>query len=115
MKSAHKIWIMLVLTVLFLLAGIAASLKIYQHIATSYSEQRQTLLVIDTFEDFLSALKDAETGERGFVITGNEAFLQPYLAERDSLQVRLHYLEHILETDASKASIQELRRLAFGT
>jgi PAS domain S-box-containing protein len=111
MKSTHKIWIMLLLSVLFLLAGIAASLKIYQHVATSYSEQRHTLRVIDSFEDFLSALKDAETGERGFVITGNEAFLRPYLAERDNMQVRLQYLEQILQTDAGKASIQELRPL----
>jgi methyl-accepting chemotaxis protein len=30
--------------------------------------------------DLLSALKDTETGQRGFVITGDEAFLEPYRA-----------------------------------
>src|SRR6266850_3950711 len=28
--------------------------------------------------DLLSSLKDAETGQRGYVITGNESFLGPY-------------------------------------
>ena len=108
MKSTHKIWTTLLLTVLFLLAGLVASLKIYQHIASSYSEQRHTLLVIDLSEDFLSALTDAETGERGYVITGNEAFLQPYLAVRDSMADRLQHLQQLVQTDASRASVQEL-------
>jgi PAS domain S-box-containing protein len=101
-------WPVLLLAVLFLLAGIAASMKIYKHIASSYGEQRHTLLVIGLSEDFLSALKDAETGERGYVITGNEAFLEPYLAVRDSMGGRLQHLQQLVQTDASKASIQEL-------
>lgn len=108
MKPTHKMWTMLLLAVLCLIAGITASLKIYQHIATSYSEQRHTLLVIDLSEDFLSALKDAETGERGYVITGDESFLQPYLAVRESMEDRLHDLQQLVQTDDSRASIQEL-------
>lgn len=34
--------------------------------------------VITGLEQLLSTLKDAETGQRGFVITGNADFLQPY-------------------------------------
>jgi methyl-accepting chemotaxis protein len=30
--------------------------------------------------DLVSALKDAETGQRGFIITGSESFLEPYQA-----------------------------------
>ena len=108
MKSTQKMWPVLLLAVLFLLAGIAASMKIYQHIASSYGEQRHTLLVIGLSEDFLSALKDAETGERGYVITGNEAFLEPYLVVRDSIGGRLQHLQQLVQTDTSKASIQEL-------
>jgi CHASE3 domain sensor protein len=104
-------WTVLLLAVLFLLAGIAASMKIYKHIASSYSEQRHTLFVIGLSEDFLSALKDAETGERGYVITGNEAFLQPYVAVRDNMQDRLQRLQQLVQTDGSKASIQELSHL----
>ena len=34
--------------------------------------------VIVTSERLLSALKDVETGERGFIITGRDNYLEPY-------------------------------------
>ena len=34
--------------------------------------------VLGELETLISSLKDAETGQRGFVITGNEAYLEPY-------------------------------------
>jgi methyl-accepting chemotaxis protein len=37
-----------------------------------------THLVLEDLGHLLSLMKDAETGQRGFVITGDEAFLQPY-------------------------------------
>ena len=41
--------------------------------------------VINRADDLMSALVDAETGQRGYLLTGNEAFLEPYLAVRDSI------------------------------
>ncbi len=38
----------------------------------------QTNLARTGLSDLLSLLKDAETGQRGFVITGDETFLEPY-------------------------------------
>src|SRR4029077_11315768 len=37
-----------------------------------------SLVVRDLTADLLSALKDAETGQRGFLITGEKQFLEPY-------------------------------------
>lgn len=37
-----------------------------------------THLVLEHVAEVLSLLKDAETGQRGFVITGDESFLEPY-------------------------------------
>jgi len=34
--------------------------------------------VLDTVQSTLSALQDAETGERGFIITGDDSYLEPY-------------------------------------
>jgi CHASE3 domain sensor protein len=33
---------------------------------------------LNTLESSLSTLKDAETGQRGYLITGDETYLQPY-------------------------------------
>ena len=45
--------------------------------------------VLTTLEVTLSQLKDAETGQRGYVITGNEQYLEPYQAARRELPQRI--------------------------
>lgn len=40
--------------------------------------RRNELQKVHFFENYLSNLKDAETGQRGFVITGNKFYLAPY-------------------------------------
>lgn len=45
-----------------------------------------THAVMEHVADVLSSLKDAETGQRGYVITGDEAFLEPYRTGIATLQ-----------------------------
>ena len=42
--------------------------------------------VIDTLEHMMSVLKDAETGQRGFVLTGEERYLEPYEVAIDHIK-----------------------------
>lgn len=44
---------------------------------TSYLVEH-TRGVLEHITDVMSAMRDAETGQRGFVITGDEAYLEPY-------------------------------------
>ncbi|MDQ6704977.1 MAG: CHASE3 domain-containing protein [Acidobacteriota bacterium] len=46
----------------------------------------ETRRVLDANENLLSSVKDAETGERGYLLTGERAYLQPY---RDAIE-RVH-------------------------
>ena len=46
--------------------------------------------VLSDLESILSLLKDAETGQRGYVITGDDAFLEPYHAALNQLPKTLH-------------------------
>ena len=39
---------------------------------------RETEQLLSHVENILSTMKDAETGQRGFVITGDESYLEPY-------------------------------------
>jgi PAS domain S-box-containing protein len=59
---------------------------------------------------FLSTLKDAETGQRGFIITGEERYLKPYYAARERFPRELEDLKKSL-TAAEFAKIEELSRL----
>lgn len=51
---------------------------------------------IEFIHEFLSAIKDAETGQRGFVITGKEEFLLPYQLAVNQLARDVPQLERII-------------------
>jgi two-component system, NarL family, sensor histidine kinase UhpB len=72
-------------------AGLAASLVImltvYSLVHADLTEENEadssvfhSQEVIGNLEHFLSELKDAETGERGYLITGSAKYLEPYHA-----------------------------------
>ena len=63
-------------------------------------------LVLSRTNDLLSALKDAETGGRGFVLSGNEAFLEPYLTVRDGVAAQLQALEQLVSSPAAQQQMQ---------
>jgi len=65
-------------------------------------------LVLDLAQ-FLSTLKDAETGHRGFIITGDERYLKPYYAARARFPSDLEQLKTAL-APAEFAEIEELSR-----
>ncbi len=48
-----------------------------------------TRIVLEELEGVVSTLKDAETGQRGYVITGEEAFLEPYQGAIVGIQDRV--------------------------
>jgi PAS domain S-box-containing protein len=47
--------------------------------------RKLTSALIVRADDLVSALIDAETGQRGFLLTGDESFLEPYTAVRASI------------------------------
>ncbi|NTW37824.1 MAG: hypothetical protein HGB17_17310, partial [Syntrophobacteraceae bacterium] len=54
-------------------------------------------------DDFLSELRDAETGQRGYSLTGDELFLEPYLAVRDKISDHLREIRRLkLDAGAQK-------------
>jgi methyl-accepting chemotaxis protein len=47
-------------------------------VRASSDQVDHTYQVLQTIERVSSSLKDAETGQRGFLITGKQAYLAPY-------------------------------------
>ncbi|HVU15211.1 MAG TPA: CHASE3 domain-containing protein [Phototrophicaceae bacterium] len=64
-------------TILLLAVGVAAYLSITSLVSTSF-EVTHTYTVLNRIASVLSAMQDAETGARGFVITGDDSYLEPY-------------------------------------
>jgi len=62
---------------LLLISSIASYISI-KNLLESASMVNHTNLVIRELEATISILKDAETGQRGYLLTGKEEFLEPY-------------------------------------
>ena len=58
---------------------------------------QDTHTVISTLDTLLSYMRDAETGQRGFVITGNEDYLQPYHAARTAMKGEMSRLRDLIQ------------------
>jgi CHASE3 domain sensor protein len=67
-------------------------------------DSRQTLRAID---DLLGAFKDAETGQRGYVITGKDEYLKPYADAREQIAADEAMLHDMVSNDS-----EQQRRLA---
>ena len=80
-------------TILAIVGGVA-----YQSVTalakTSYAVA-QTHVVLEHLSNVLGLLKDAETGQRGFVITGDDAFLEPYAQALTAIPAMLHDLRDL--------------------
>jgi PAS domain S-box-containing protein len=75
--------------------------------------------VLDVLQTVLSTVADAETGQRGYLITGQLRFLQPYDSARDRIQEEIEHLT-ILSADNSGLqqgipSLEQQIAVAFNT
>src|ERR1039457_3883657 len=61
---------------------------------TSYSVAH-THVVLERIASVLSLLKDAETGQRGYIITGDESFLEPYQAAAPAIAATVNDLREL--------------------
>ena len=62
---------------ILLLVGVAAYRNTVQFIDDS-AWVNHTHEVMEALADLMSQLKDAETGQRGYLLTGNDRYLGPY-------------------------------------
>jgi len=89
-----------------------ASVALFRVRAASTARVQTALHVVVELDAFLSALRDAETGQRGFLLTGRESYLPPYRAGALEAPARLEGLGKTLVGDpADEARLTTLERL----
>ncbi|WP_159711118.1 CHASE3 domain-containing protein [Geminicoccus flavidas] len=71
-------WLFGIIVAALLVTAVAVPWWLVQSVRTARLAVGQTHEIITTTQKFLSAIQDAETGQRGYLITGQEAYLQPY-------------------------------------
>ncbi|KHJ38561.1 putative periplasmic ligand-binding sensor domain protein [Pedobacter glucosidilyticus] len=70
--------------VVLIISSVASFISIRQ-LQSSNAMVAHTKDVLDASDKILSDLKDAETGQRGYLLTGKESFLEPYFNGLKSL------------------------------
>src|SRR5262245_30498144 len=90
MKKSRSIvgFAVVVSSVVLVAAGFMAHRAIEQLSATGDAVLRAKALELD-YERLLSTLRDAETGQRGYLLTNEEPYLEPYEAAIRELALRL--------------------------
>ncbi len=70
-----------------------------------------TQQVLDALDDVLAALTDAETGQRGFLLTGDTRYLEPYEAARASINQKLQRVSELTSDDPQqRTKVEDLRQ-----
>jgi methyl-accepting chemotaxis protein len=97
--------------VLLVAIGSVAYRSIHTLTQTSYAVSH-THLVLEHLATVLSLMKDAETGQRGFVITADDAYLEPYQNAVPETSRVLHELRELtVDNPAQQRRISEIEPL----
>ncbi len=82
--------------------------------ADARREARQTEQVLSTTASLLSALKDAETGQRGYLLTGRTDYLEPYNSALSVVRRNLEQLNAQVTRPENRARVSRLQQLVEG-
>jgi CHASE3 domain sensor protein len=113
-KSNLKIVSALALAALTLVLVVGSPFWAFTKAEDAAERRKQTFVVLNSADDFLSALKDAETGQRGYLLTGDEAFLEPYIVVRESARGQLKALRQLTALGDSRNHLDAVTPLAAG-
>ncbi|WP_461151264.1 sensor histidine kinase [Spirosoma pulveris] len=95
-----------IVAMVLIASGFAISFYSYNRYGGDMQRVRHTYDVISALENIMSLMKDVETGSRGYVITNDSAYLEPY---NQAIQLLPSQLEH-LQTLTNDNKIQIKRR-----
>ncbi|MFL6620666.1 MAG: CHASE3 domain-containing protein, partial [Povalibacter sp.] len=78
----------------------------------SHAMVQYTRELLEGVQTVMSSLQDAETGERGYVITGREEFLEPYNRARETLDTDLRSIDALISDRQAQETLDQLTNLA---
>ena len=111
MKASHTVVVSLIFAILMVIAAVVGAIWYSNQIEQASQAQAHSVMVLNDASDLLSALKDAETGQRGYVLTGDESFLQPYLAVHGTIPGRLNALRQHTRIAAAQKHLSAMAPL----
>jgi methyl-accepting chemotaxis protein len=95
----------LLAVMIFLIVGVVSYRSTTQLVAAS-DLRKQTFETLSQLEDVLSVVQDVQIGQRGYALTGEESYLEPYHAALARIDGHMQELRRLTVTDS-----QDQRRL----
>jgi signal transduction histidine kinase/CheY-like chemotaxis protein/CHASE3 domain sensor protein len=97
------------ISTLLLLISLLASFYSIQKLISNSRLVNHTNQVLIEAENIISYMKDAETGQRGYLVTLDPLFLQPYTGSYEKVETSYHHLREL--TADNPAQEQNLNRV----
>ena len=115
MLERKKIPLIFALITLVLAANALVSYRATQTLIENERLETRSHSVLIALGQILSAMKDAETGQRGFIITGVDAFLEPYETAKPRLEREIRKFDELTRNQPNhQRRLGEIKRLATG-
>jgi len=112
MKNTNKIVASFTGVVLLIAVVVAVvSFRAFSRVTETAEARKHTFVLLNSANELMSALIDAETGQRGYLLTGDKAFLEPYLAVRSRISVDLKALRQLCLIIAAQKHLDALAPL----
>ncbi|MBS0659557.1 MAG: response regulator [Verrucomicrobia bacterium] len=100
----------LALSLLFFLATGVLDYQSKRSLVEGSERVRRTHDVMMALNAVLQTMQDAETGQRGFLLTGEESYLEPYLRARSTVDGRLAQVGQLVSDNSSlQATLSALK------
>ena len=91
--------------------GVMLLIMAFQQVEIKAQVRAQTKYEISIANNLLSDLTDAETGQRGYLLTGEKSFLSPYLIAKDEINLLFNELNQITTDTSTKKHLDLLAPL----
>lgn len=98
------------LSLLLLFISSLASYISINNLIESSAMVRNSNRIIKNLDNAFSLVKDAETGQRGYLLTGDPAFLQPYAEAKEKIEAQVIDLSaQVADTPAQARNMENLK------
>ncbi len=108
MKAKCRIVGSIAAVVLLVALVVIVAFRAFGQIRESAEARKRAFIVIHSGNELLSTLINAETDQRGYLLTGDETFLVPYSAARASLSGHLKELRRLTLSSAANKHLDAM-------
>ena len=97
--------------ILLIISSLASFISI-KNLINSAEQVSHSNKVINGVDNLISYLKDAETGQRGYLLMGNKVFLEPYYGAKEQINKQFNTLKELTTDNAfQQHKLVELNRI----